>query len=297
MTYSSEYYKKNKEAVAAKQKKYREENREAIREYQKQWRTDNEGHTYESPDGYVKYIGYAHPATNASGITSEHRIVLWDKLGGKDANCHWCEKPLSWAKTYPEDGAMVTDHVNTVKNDNRPENLVPSCALCNITREGGQNRKPSPNADRACGAVDGCDRRGATHSHSNPDLWVCMPHYMQDWAGKEFTPLRTYYPRGGVSETEKECVVCDTWKPHSEFYWRNGKPKGVCKKCEIKRATEAKRKRLAMGEPCSVDGCATPALVKGMCQAHYQAERMRQIRETEEMKALGLDYEVEFNVE
>ena len=148
--YRKEYYKNNKDKMLAQMKEYRAANPGVHAESMRQWRINNEGHTYiDKKTGYVKYIGYNHPAANPSGITQEGRIVLWDKLKGKGAMCHWgCSTWVSWDRVHPVDkNALVVDHLNLIKGDNRPENLVPSCAHCNTTRTGGRINDNVPKGE------------------------------------------------------------------------------------------------------------------------------------------------------
>jgi hypothetical protein len=64
---------------------------------------------------------------NCEGYVYEHRKVLYDKLGAGPHACHWCGLVLGWDK-------MTADHLNAVRDDNREENLVPSCLTCNQAR-------------------------------------------------------------------------------------------------------------------------------------------------------------------
>lgn len=139
--YRKAYYQKNKVRMDAQMRAWREANPERVKAIQISWKQDHEGHTYlEKDSGYVRYIGYKHPASNASGITSLQRIVLWDKLHGRGSMCHWgCGLWVSWGKVFSKDAdAIVADHVNLDKQDNSPENIVPSCQHCNLTRANGR---------------------------------------------------------------------------------------------------------------------------------------------------------------
>jgi AraC-like DNA-binding protein len=151
-------------------KEYRAANPEAIRQGQMKWKANNEGHTYLDPSGYVIYIGYKHPAANVSGVTREHRIVLWDKLEGQDAPCNWCGMDLKWGVN------LVADHLNWDRADNRPENLVPSCQPCN-----GKRRDPAL-AQGPCKGPD-CSKKAKAKGY-------CQSHYTQAWSGKEVRPVQ-----------------------------------------------------------------------------------------------------------
>ncbi|WP_435233349.1 HNH endonuclease [Micromonospora aurantiaca (nom. illeg.)] len=73
-----------------------------------------------------------HPLAGKSGKVYEHRAVLFDRIGPGAHGCHWCGSVVHWD---PTDGpALQVDHLNSLKDDNRPENLVPSCGGCNVAR-------------------------------------------------------------------------------------------------------------------------------------------------------------------
>jgi hypothetical protein len=81
-----------------------------------------------SSHGYMYEWDRSHPLANDDGMIYQHRRVLYDKIGpGPGLRCHWCNKDVSWPSLHP-------DHLNSIKNDNRPENLVPSCSWCNRQR-------------------------------------------------------------------------------------------------------------------------------------------------------------------
>lgn len=233
MTYTPEWYQANKARIDGYNKAWKDANPEKATECQRNWRAANEGHTYQCPSGYVKYIGFEHPATTPCGVTNEHRIVLWDKLNGQDVPCHWCGKQLFWT-TDDYHSRLVADHVNTVKNDNRPENLVPSCQKCNITREGGQNRTPVERRD--C-AFEGCGREAKA-------LGWCSAHYNQQYVGQEMRPLKDYEFRA-VSDTHRQCRTCEKVKPNEDFYLRSNKKtyQSECKPCMRQRNIWNKAKR------------------------------------------------------
>lgn len=87
------------------------------------------------PDGYRVLTLHDHPLAAANGQVLEHRVVLHAVIGGGEHPCHWCHRPVSWDLTHPDhpDG-LVVDHINGIRADNRPANLVPSCGPCNTRR-------------------------------------------------------------------------------------------------------------------------------------------------------------------
>lgn len=76
--------------------------------------------------GYRLVIAEGHPM--ARGLLAyEHRKVYYDAHPSGPEDCHWCGMALSW-KT------LQVDHLNTVRDDNRLENLAASCGPCNRDR-------------------------------------------------------------------------------------------------------------------------------------------------------------------
>lgn len=266
MTYTPEYYQQNKELIDGYNKAWQLANPEKFAESRRKWRAANEGHTYEQPTGYVTHIGFEHPISNPSGVTPYHRIVLWDKLSGNDAPCNWCGKQLYWSKSYrdsPTD-ALIVDHLNEVKNDNRPENLVPSCGPCNT------KRSPRPKVHTGKCAVEFCDRDAAIAGVAGEAM--CKTHYTQVWAGKEPQPIRAW-KRGGSGlrdENGRECSLCGEYKPWSNYHKRkSGVHISRCNKCNTAKTAEYKAKRLAEKIPCIVEDCDQFGVTLQMCQRHY----------------------------
>lgn len=84
-----------------------------------------------SPYGYVILTGQqGHPLAAKNGAISEHRKVLYDKIGPGVHACHWCGKQIEWLSPVRAMQICV-DHLDEDKQNNAPENLVPSCFLCN----------------------------------------------------------------------------------------------------------------------------------------------------------------------
>lgn len=82
-------------------------------------------HVYKTAAGYIKVFRPGHRLADSSGLVFEHRLVALDGL--ESCACRWCGKQLSVRDA-------VVDHLNEVKSDNRPENLVISCNDCNRAR-------------------------------------------------------------------------------------------------------------------------------------------------------------------
>lgn len=266
--YSPNYYQRNKDVIDAANRAWREANPEKVREIQRAWREANEGHTYGDAGGYVKYIGFKHPATNASGVTAYHRIVLWEKLDGQDAPCNWCDKHLFWDSLDHED-RLIVDHVNTVKHDNDPENLVPSCHRCNVSRPGGQNRKGATITGQC--DFEGCEN-DAKVNNKTKTMVLCAGHWQQEHAGKALRPLRTkkILHKDANGRICTECEKYKTWDNYGRT--SKGSLRAKCNSCLVIITRAARDRRLAANVPCSDKGCDNPADVKGLCSVHYHRE-------------------------
>lgn len=77
--------------------------------------------------GYVWVHAPGHPVARADGSAFEHRVVLYDRIGPGPHPCVWCSRELEWSE-------IKVDHLNEVKDDNTPDNLVPACGRCNEAR-------------------------------------------------------------------------------------------------------------------------------------------------------------------
>ena len=90
-----------------------------------------------SAQGYIVLARPKHPLASPHGKVLEHRMVLFDTIGQGDHPCHWCGKALRWDAHRRQHDALTTDHLDSVKTNNDPSNLVPSCLACN----GGRSRR------------------------------------------------------------------------------------------------------------------------------------------------------------
>lgn len=243
-------------------KVWQEANPEKYKAARENWRRENEGHTYKAPSGYVKFIGFEHPVANPSGITQYHRVVLFDKIGPGEHECYWgCGRMLSWDKKYPQSlDALVVDHLNGIRDDNRPENLAPSCAPCNA----GVSRRSRSLPKGDC-SFEGCGRGEHTKG-------LCKTHYMQDYLGKELKPIRKSV-RLPSTATGRVCTECDEHKTFEHFSKASkGGYRSKCRKCLTGLANKNKQARLARGIECSEADCTEPALTKGLCTKHYSRD-------------------------
>ena len=75
-----------------------------------------------------------HPVANKHGMAYEHRVVLHAKIGPGVHQCHWCEMEVRWEADRLDPDVLQVDHLNAIGDDNRRENLVPSCRRCNTVR-------------------------------------------------------------------------------------------------------------------------------------------------------------------
>jgi hypothetical protein len=91
--------------------------------------------------GYVRLYRPGHHLADKKGYVYEHRLVLFDTLHrtASDIRCHWCKKDLTATDVVP-------DHLDDDTLNNAPENIVPSCSVCNLRR--GKSKAISIKAQR-----------------------------------------------------------------------------------------------------------------------------------------------------
>lgn len=84
---------------------------------------------YQHSHGYLVKAVDDHPleTPGSHGYVYEHRVVFYQTFGAGPFECHHCGGRVTWDD-------MHVDHLNDEKDDNRPENLVASCARCNQKR-------------------------------------------------------------------------------------------------------------------------------------------------------------------
>lgn len=115
-----------------------------------------------------------HPLRNDSPKAQflyEHRLVMFDINGYGPYNCNWCNKSLTWSE-------MEVDHLDEIKSNNQPTNLVSSCRSCNSKR--GQNKRRRVALDS-----DGIEFNGITKTIPNwaSDLGI-SPEGLRDRIAK-----------------------------------------------------------------------------------------------------------------
>lgn len=75
-----------------------------------------------------------HPLCGVNGYLAKSRFILYEKIGPGLHPCTWCKKPLVWQKGLSSNG-IEADHLNWNRLDDQPNNLVPSCGVCNKRRQ------------------------------------------------------------------------------------------------------------------------------------------------------------------
>lgn len=82
-------------------------------------------------NGYVMLTGKAgHPLAICKGQVLEHRYVYFETHGAGPFSCHWCSVIVTWLDLH-------IDHLDEIRSNNAPENLVASCGVCNTNRRKG----------------------------------------------------------------------------------------------------------------------------------------------------------------
>ncbi len=97
-----------------------------------------DGTIRETDNGYLEIKFPDHPMAfrngGRKGWVLMYRYVLYNLLGGDPCRCHWCGWLLPWLSPNGLKYCINVDHLNCDRQDNRPENLVPTCWHCNANR-------------------------------------------------------------------------------------------------------------------------------------------------------------------
>lgn len=87
--------------------------------------------------GYrTRSVGRDHPLSNGRGVTTEHRAVLWERIGAGVHPCHYCGTLVEWrCGVGAWHGALVAEHLDRNPANNDPSNIVAACQPCNIKNQ------------------------------------------------------------------------------------------------------------------------------------------------------------------
>ncbi len=109
--------------------------------YYRWYRHGDPHHVQQRSTGYTNASGYrkirvdGHPLAGADGWMYEHRLVLYSAIGAGDHTCHHCSRAIRWDAPMHSAARLVVDHMDHVRDNNTPANLVPSCQPCNAARQ------------------------------------------------------------------------------------------------------------------------------------------------------------------
>lgn len=78
--------------------------------------------------GYIRLYEPSHPLADTQGYVSEHRKVVYSRMGESLNCCELCGKPVTWKDVH-------IDHIDKNVQNNSPENLRPLCRPCNTFRD------------------------------------------------------------------------------------------------------------------------------------------------------------------
>lgn len=77
-----------------------------------------------------------HPLAGKTGLVSEARALLFDRIGWGPHPCHWCGKRVDWLVGQRGNlpNALVADHVDSDPLNDDAANIVAACGPCNAQR-------------------------------------------------------------------------------------------------------------------------------------------------------------------
>jgi hypothetical protein len=87
-------------------------------------------------NGYLIVRRPNHILATRAGEVLQHRLVLFEAIGFGPHLCHWCGSHVNWSPARPQVdvNVLVVDHLDEVKTNNEPGNLVAACQPCNWGR-------------------------------------------------------------------------------------------------------------------------------------------------------------------
>jgi len=80
-----------------------------------------------NPAGYQLLHEKDHPLATKNQYVYEHRLVIYNHLGGQIKPCEICGTPETWETCH-------IDHIDNDVTNNNIENLRVSCRACNVMR-------------------------------------------------------------------------------------------------------------------------------------------------------------------
>ena len=78
--------------------------------------------------GYQRLYEPGHPLSDSQGYVSEHRKVVYERVGQVLPPCELCGAEINWENCH-------IDHIDNDVTNNTPENLRPLCRVCNTRRD------------------------------------------------------------------------------------------------------------------------------------------------------------------
>jgi hypothetical protein len=83
--------------------------------------------------GYQHIKAPGHPLADKGGWLGYHRYLVYEHVAGKPQRCSYCNYgPLPWRGGFQQ--AIIVDHINDIKGDDRLDNLTIACNWCNLLK-------------------------------------------------------------------------------------------------------------------------------------------------------------------
>jgi hypothetical protein len=80
-------------------------------------------------DSRVRLRVPGHPIADANGVVLRYRFVRYEALGGRDTECRFCNRPVSWRGTGRN--KLIVVHLDRDQSNDALCNLAPACYTCN----------------------------------------------------------------------------------------------------------------------------------------------------------------------